>query len=97
MGAYINPEGQNKEEWLRDNGIQVNLIDILDWNNKPKDCLPVVFMDNGFFTAAGIAFSQRELDNFTSPEDSRPKVFYFVEISKLLTVSNLKFYLEEGE
>lgn len=97
MGAYINPDGQNKEEWLRENGTPINLLDVLNWSHKPVDVLPVVLMNNGFFTAAGICYSETEMRVFTDPSDSRPKSYFFVNTEKLYGVSNLESYLPRGK
>lgn len=90
MGAYINPMGESKESFLNREGIQLNKPPA--WADCPYGYLPVVLMDNGPFTAAGIAYAERELRAFTLPDDFRPKKFYFVEIAKLYPVSNLEDY-----
>ena len=59
-----------------------------------EDLLPVVLVNNGFFTAAGIAFCARERDCFLS-DDGRPKKYYLAKIEDLLEVSEeLKDYLK---
>lgn len=85
MGYYVNPPGESKEAWLFRNGVVLPCKP--QWEDIPEGCLPVVLMDNGPFTVAGVAFSEKELDAFTQPTDFRPKVFYMVEISDLLPVS----------
>ena len=94
MGAYINPVNQTKEEWLRDNGTRTNVPQSFD--EKP-DHLPVCLVDNGPFTAAGIAFDQRELEAFTYPGDHRLKTWFWVETKKLMdpNVSDLHHYLKD--
>lgn len=83
MGWYINPEGETKEAFLRREGKEVKDI---DWIKIPQGQIPVVLIDNGFFTAAGIACSQDELHAFTLSDDPRPKTFYLVPTEKILEV-----------
>ena len=69
----------------------------LDYDkNKTEGFLPVVLVDNGMFTAAGVAFSKRDLEEFISPTDLRQKKYYLVPTDKLHEVSpDLKSYLEK--
>lgn len=76
MGYYINPKNMSKEEWLKQNGTMVE-------PNHAKahtagDKLVVCLVDNGMFTAAGIAYDDRERDAFFYP-DGRPKMWYLVD------------------
>ena len=79
MGEYINPRDRSKEQFLLDHG---RLID------SPGDVyageLPVCLVDNGPFTAAGIAYSRGEIEAFDSPSDDRPKSWWAVKIDDLL-------------
>lgn len=93
MGAYINPSGKTKEAWLAENATEVPNGATLSFDSLPEGQLPVCLIDNGFFTAAGIAFSPRELEAFTGPDDDRPKKFYLAKIDDLLKVSDLGRYL----
>lgn len=47
------------------------------------DCLPgkvlVCVVENGPFDAAGIIFSQRELDHFWNDESGRPRTWLYVD------------------
>jgi hypothetical protein len=84
MGYYINPVGQTKEEWLRDNGVKVdnpNIGAALAETNRL-----VCWVDNGGFTAAGIAFNQDEVDAFNQANDLRPKLWFMVDKDKLMEV-----------
>lgn len=95
MGCYVNPKGVSKEEWLQKNATVVYAPGKLpSWETifSSKE-LPVVWMDNGPFTAAGIAYNEREYKEFTDPTDPRPKQVFKVEIAKLEEVSPLKDYL----
>ena len=91
MGCYINPKLSTKEEWLKDHAVSESLSfpAII-----PDDCLPVCLVDNGPFKAAGVAFNEREVNEFNNPNDGRFKVWYIVSKEKLLTVSNLADYLK---
>lgn len=81
MGIYINPPDQEKEEWLADNGEQVSqeAAEAADY----KTAFPVVLVNNGPFTAAGVADTPTELGAFTGVSDMRPKQFFLVEAGKL--------------
>ena len=84
MGAYVNPSNETKEQFLLREGRSTGN---LSWAAVPPDHLPVILMDNGMFTAAGIAYCESELREFTSPTDRRPRRIYYVPTAKLLTVS----------
>ena len=90
MGAYVNPENETKEKFLEREGRPVGNI---KWKDVPEGFLPVILLDNFAFSAAGIAYSERELNAFTDPRDSRIKKIYLVPIEKLLPVSDLGVYL----
>lgn len=91
MGAYVNPAGTDKADWLERNGERLsgapNSVDV------DSGSLPVCLVDNGWMTAAGVAYSQGELAAFSDPWDQRPKVWYQVDIDLLLTVSDVAGYL----
>lgn len=105
MGCYINPGGWgehkpsrpqwiSKEEFLGEFGIQsLNLEEFADPLNCPAGMLPVVWVDNGRMTAAGIAYSPSELAEFLYP-DARPKRYFYVEVETLKEVSPLEDYLK---
>lgn len=81
MGYYVNVPYQTKEEWLEDNAVKVSINPpavFLDESGGMAVCL----VDNGAFTAAGIAYSQEELEAFSRP-DTRPKLWYTVPKQKL--------------
>lgn len=95
MGSYINPVDQTKENWLQGNATLTDVPSSVD--DKPG-YLPVCLVDNGMFTAAGIAFDERELQAFTYP-DGRRKMWFWVEKEKLLDpdVSDLRYYLKDDK
>lgn len=80
MGYYLNPKTCTKETWLSQNGEHTSTP---TWPVK-EGYLPVCLVDNGMFTAAGVAFSSNELDAFTLPTDYRHKTWYLVKVDKLL-------------
>jgi len=90
MGYYVNPEEVTKEEWLVKNATPLTEMLLVDWQAvRDENMLPVVLINNGAFTAAGIAFSKSELEAFTSPDDYRPKKYYKASTEKLKEVSDL--------
>jgi len=90
MGCYVNPEGMTKEKWLEENKLrsQSTCPQVV-----PDDCMIVCLIDNGPFKAAGVGFSEREIEEFNDSKDNRKKVWYVVEIDKLMKVSNLSDYI----
>ncbi|MBR3655258.1 MAG: hypothetical protein IKR34_02110 [Candidatus Gastranaerophilales bacterium] len=98
MGCYIDPKNETKEEFLKREGEEVE-SDYITQNFrfiKKQDKLPVILVDNGPFTAAGVAYIESEFERFTR-YDNRPKRFYLVPIEKLKTVSPIEDYLKEKE
>lgn len=80
MGSYINPPHISKEQFLEAHGIEVTREDAAAFDfSTDDDILPVVLVNNGPFTAAAIAHSQRELDEFTRLDDDRPRKWFLVE------------------
>lgn len=87
MGFYINPlTGERKEDWLSREG---ELVELEPGQRVPSlpspgsDKVLVCLIDNRIFTAAGITYSQRELEAFTMPDDPRTKTWYLVPKEKL--------------
>ena len=78
MGYYINPKNESKETWLHSNGRLVTLVEVKDHQAKDNDELVVCLVDNGPFTAAGIAYDDEERNAFLYP-DPRPKNWYMVK------------------
>lgn len=91
MGCYV--EVENKEDWLETNGQEAEMY--LGWENIPSSSFLVCLIDNVFFKAAGVAYSEKELEAFLAPWDNRPKRWFLVEQNKLEDVSSIKDYLGE--
>lgn len=90
MGLYINIRDQSKEDWLLANG-EVIFDEKRGLSVPPStfirnDTIAVCLVDNGPFTAAAVAYSPDELAAFSSPEDFRPKVWFWVPIDKISEV-----------
>lgn len=45
----------------------------------PEDKALIVVINNGLFEAAGLAFSEREFQDFTLPSDGRSKEFVLLD------------------
>lgn len=78
MGLYVNPESETKEEFLNRVGKRVDSFKGFKWEDCPKDHLPVMFVRNPTFSAAGVAYCPRELDAFRDPTDIRDKELFLV-------------------
>jgi hypothetical protein len=89
MGYYINPQdGTSKETWLEREGKRVGESEAGE-AVRGNTHRPVVLVNNGGFTAAGIAYDADEFAAFTRPDDVRPKKFYVVPIDQLRPFCNL--------
>lgn len=96
MGCYVNPDHEDKEVWLEKNATTIYAM-----NTFPKwetifatNERPVVLVDNGLFKAAGVAYDEREYQNFTREDDPRPRKVYRVPIKKLKKVSDIETWLK---
>ncbi len=88
MGLYINPKDVSKEVWLKRYGIPVDSR--ASWESIKSDfpnSLPVVLLYNPGFTAAGVAYSEREFKEFMAP-DGRQKTVFAVEKADIERVTN---------
>jgi hypothetical protein len=91
MGFYVNPPNESKESFLRREGIVAPALPKTTWDSVPKGFLPVGLVNNGAFTAAGIAFCEKELEEFTRLNDNRPRQLFMVKIEKLIPVAGSDF------
>jgi hypothetical protein len=95
MGCYVNlPNNGNKKNWLEAAGEKF-APDVNSWKERPNGTLPVVLLDNGIFTAAGVAFSDAEWLVFSDPSDDRPRWYYYVDVDKLRNYSPIDDYYKE--
>lgn len=97
MGCYVNPDHEDKETWLENNATTIYAM-----NTFPKwetifatNERPVVLVDNGMFKAAGVAYDEREYQDFTREDDPRPRKIYRVLLEKLKEVSDIETWLKE--
>ena len=89
MGCYVNPKDMPKEDWLLLFGEPtVGPTPITETH------VPVCLVDNGPFTAAGVAFNEREVQAFSYP-DSRPKIWFKVSREDVRKVSDLANWEQE--
>lgn len=81
MGMYVNPPTMSKEDWLKANGVPTG--------SNPgaitETQVPVCLVNNGLFSAAAVAYNDRELAEFSRP-DGRPKSWYNVTKVKLESI-----------
>ena len=84
MGVYINPPSETKEAFLTREGLPITTSAVRQWDFSKRDCLPVALVNNGPFTAAGVAYDHREAEEFTRPSDPRPRAYFAVPIEVLL-------------
>lgn len=84
MGLYIDPtNGQTKEEWLVQNGSPISAEFIDPTTGDVSVCL----VENGYFTAAAVAYNKREFDAFNQPRDQRPKRWFRVSVEDVNQVT----------
>lgn len=79
MGLYINPPNMSKEQFLTVFGTPCGIDDFC---NAPEGKTGVCLVDNGRFTAAGVAYSKGEAEAFARA-DGRYKRFYLVPTHRL--------------
>ena len=88
MGYYVNPHGQTKEAFLEQFGQPGKMSSF--WEDTPSGKFPVVLMNNGHFTSAGIAFSEAEFSEFMA-NDGRMKKLYYVDAQLLASIDKYGF------
>ena len=93
MGCYIDPKESKfsgditKEDFLANNALE---IDIPSWPVKDDSLALVCLVDNKpiqNFTAAAVAFDERELERFLNPNDTRKKRWFL--LPKYLITKNV--------
>lgn len=80
MGFYINPKNMSKEDWLRRNGMGVTQASASKHSAGDGGDFVVCLVDNGDFTAAGIAYNDGERDSFLFRDtgEQRPRQWFLV-------------------
>lgn len=86
MGYYINPRDKTKEQYLAACGEE--LPSCPKWTDIPQGKVLVCWINNGFMTAAAIAYSERELEDFTRPNDPRPKKWFLLSFEDAVAASD---------
>ena len=78
MGYYVNPSDMTKEEWIIKNAKKVSKEDAFQEVSNEENAV-LILIDNGLFTACGVAYSEDEFRAFTYITDTRPKSFFTVD------------------
>ena len=80
MGNYIQAKpGLTKAETLKALGAQEVFTIPASYSAIPPGKKLVVLVDNVFFDAAGVVESERDFDEFTSPNDPRSRRYFLLE------------------
>jgi hypothetical protein len=88
MGIYINPRDMSKEQWLMEHA---RSLESPPQHYLSGDDIAVCLVVNTGFTAAAVAFSQKELEVFRdTPNDRRPKFWFYAPIVKVAEVTGTK-------
>lgn len=99
MGYYVNPQGVSTLSWLRTHGVALrhapDETEFTELANVGE--LPVCCVDNGPFYASGVVFSVDELLRFSSPADTRPKLWFAVPVGLLIQVGALPPNWQDAE
>lgn len=82
MGLYVNPP-IDKQVWLENNNEgEFKPSDFL-FDSVADDEFLVVLVDNGAFTAGGIAYDESEYEMMSTLDDKRRKRYFIVKRDKL--------------
>ena len=76
MGRYLNPKNETKEAWLKEYAVQAEGAP-KTFDQKEGHTITCL-VDNGGFTACGLAYFQGELEAFNAPYDARPKTWWWI-------------------
>lgn len=99
MGVYISLDaGADREAaldaFLAQHGVPVERV---SWSNVPDGMLPVCRVWNPSFSAAAVAYSEREMTRFLHDGTDRAKRWYLVPLAELRRVTyNLDGWIAEG-
>tara|TARA_R110000751_G_scaffold215713_7_gene319168 strand:- start:1109 stop:1396 length:288 start_codon:yes stop_codon:yes gene_type:complete len=86
MGLYINPPNMSKENWLTQHATPTSKS---QWQDTTSYFDPVLLahLNNGQFTALGIAYDASEQSRMTHPLDTRPVNYHFAPRTAVLAVA----------
>lgn len=92
MGLYINPPNMEKEQWLDENATPYgdDFEKVREVARNDDLVLPVVWINNGPFTAAGIAYDERELNSFQNGISGRPFRLFTAPVDRLNSLPGIK-------
>lgn len=100
MGYYIETVGNhNKAQTICEQEPSAKLVSRAEAEAAMvKGLGVVVVVDNGFFEAAAFAYSEREFEEFTRPEDRRPKQYVVMDRKRAELLSGYRRHvsIEEG-
>lgn len=88
MGYYLNPTDMPKELWLEQNA-EGHREPFARHYDPETDRVAVCLVDNGMFTAAGVAYNQEELRAFARP-DGRPKTWWWAPAQAVIDMTGVK-------
>lgn len=77
MGYYVNPHNESKEAFLEREGTPLTPSELVTFDFK-SDRLPVCWVKNPSFTAAGIAVDAWEMQRFINGMAGRQNRWYSV-------------------
>ena len=82
MGFYINPPAGTKEDWLGEHGEPLHNP---KWPPSPGKAIICLVFNPGF-TAAAIAYSEDEFNQFNDPLDPRVRLWYQAPLDDVVEV-----------
>lgn len=87
MGIYINPrtdDPHGKRAMIAVRAARkLSSLEMESHVPGQDDLYGVAVVDNGPFSAAGIAFDEREAHDFTCPVDPRPREYYLLHVDAI--------------
>lgn len=89
MGYYVNPSTESKEAFLIREALEVSRAKFLTFSFPDAKKVPLVLVQNPFFSACAIAYSKAEAEYFADLKDTRPKKFFVIEHSKLEAIGTV--------
>jgi len=84
VGEYLNPP-EDKLQWLLRNATVV-AEDQQQFVDPATEKVTVCLVDNGAFMAAAVAYSEHEFNDFNREADTRPKLWFVVDLDKMAEI-----------